>query len=125
MATQYINQATSNATIDGTQVDFSSNNVTAELFDNTSITLVKTQSNTLVVSGGTMTYTVTITNLALAAITNLNFLDTIPTGMTYTTDSFEVGGVSETPTIVGQNLSYTIATLPIGVTVVTFECDVT
>jgi uncharacterized repeat protein (TIGR01451 family) len=125
MATQYINQATANVTVDGQEINFASNSVTSELFDETSVTLVKTQSSDLVVSGGTITYTVIITNLSLAALTDFNFLDTIPTGMTYINGSFEVNGTPETPNITGQDLSYQFTTLPIGVTTVTFDCDVT
>lgn len=124
MATLFTNKATSNATVLGQTVTFESNEVTSELFDNASVTLLKTQSSLLVVSGGKLTYTVTITNLSIAPITNFNFLDTIPVGLTYAPGTFTVGGVSQTPTVVGQDLSYTIASLPIGPTIVIFECDV-
>lgn len=124
MATQYINQATSNVTIDEQEIDFTSNTVTAELFDDTSVTLEKSQSSDIVVSGGTITYTFVITNLSISALTDFNFLDTIPTGMTYAAGSFEVNATPETPTISGQDLSYQFATLPTGATTVTFDCDI-
>ncbi len=124
MATQFSNKATSNVVVDGQTVNFSSNTVVAELFDSSSVTLVKSQNTPLVVSGGTITYTVVITNLALTPVTNFNFLDTIPTGMSYKTGTFTVNGTSQSPTVTGQNLSYVITTLATGVTTVVFECDV-
>lgn len=124
MATQFVNEASSTATIDGSEIEFTSNSVTAELLDDTSLTLVKTQSQDLVVSGSTITYTIVITNNATAALTDVDFSDTIPTGLTYTTDSFTVNGVSETPTVSGQDLTYTISSLSVGATVIIFSVTV-
>ncbi|MDD3303976.1 MAG: hypothetical protein PHP54_03570 [Clostridia bacterium] len=125
MATQYVNQATSNVTISGQQVNFSSNSVTAQLLDTTLVTLVKTQSSALVVSGGSITYSIAITNLSLSPITNFNFQDIIPTGMTYQTGTFKINAATQTPVIAGQNLSYVFTTLPIGLSTVSFTCNVT
>ena len=124
MATQYMNQATASVTINGQEVNFESNTVIAELFGDTSVTLLKTQSSNIVVSEGTITYTIIITNNAIDSVSNFNLLDTIPTGMTYVDESFEVNEVAETPTIVDQELSYQFAILPTGVTTITFDCDV-
>lgn len=124
MATQFTNQAVGKATVGGTDFTFDSNPVISELFDNASVTLTKAQNISIVVSGGTITYTITITNLSLSPITNFIFEDTIPTGMSYATGTFTVGGVSQTPTIASQLLSYTIASLPLGITIVTFVCNV-
>lgn len=124
MATQYSNQSTSDVTIEGQKVSFQSNTVVSELFTDASVTLAKTQNVDLVVSGGSITYTIVITNLSLTALTNFNLLDTIPTGMSYTASSFKVNGSAQTPTITNQDLSYQFATLPVGVTTVTFDCTV-
>lgn len=124
MATQYNNQAKSQVTIDGQTVNFSSNTITASLLDINSITLVKSQDKALVVSGGTINYTIVITNLNLTPISNFTFADAIPAGMTYATGTFKVNTAVQTPTIAGQNLSYVISSLALGVTTITFTCNV-
>lgn len=124
MATQYMNQATASVTIHGQEMNFESNTVIAELFEDTSVTLLKTQSSNIVVSEGTITYTIIITNNAIDSVSNFNLLDTIPNGMTYVDESFKINGIADTPTIVDQELSYQFTTLPTGVTTVTFDCDV-
>lgn len=124
MATQFINQATSNVTIAGKEVSFQSNTVTAQLLDSTLLTMVKTQSTELVVSGGTITYTIVITNLSLAPLVNFEFEDIIPTGMSYETGSFRVNGLTKTPVISDQTLSYNFDILPIALTTVSFVCNV-
>lgn len=124
MATQFINKATSTVTVAGQLVNFSSNTVTAELLDSTLVTLVKTQSSDLVASGSTITYTVVITNLSLTILSNFNFSDVIPTGMSYATGTFKVNGTTQTPVITGQDLTYTLTTLPLGITTLTFVCNV-
>ncbi|MNT10363.1 hypothetical protein D3C72_1451900 [compost metagenome] len=124
MATQYTNQSTSNVTIEGQLLNFQSNTVLSELFTDASVTLVKSQSADLVVSGGSITYTIVISNLSLTSLNDFNLLDTIPTGMTYTADSFKVNATAQTPTINNQDLSYNFETLPVGVTTVTFDCTI-
>ena len=72
--------------------------------------------------GDTLTYTLTITNLALSALTNLPLTDTIPQGAAYQTDSFKVNGTAAAPTVTGNTLTYTIPTVPAaGTAVVTFQ----
>ncbi|WP_434688211.1 DUF11 domain-containing protein [Hungatella sp. SB206] len=46
-------------------------------------TVVKAVDKLTASIGETLTYTVTITNLGLSALTNLPFSDTIPAGATY------------------------------------------
>lgn len=124
MATQFVNKATGDVIVNGQTVNFTSNTVTAELFDVNSITLVKSQLPDLVTSGGKISYTITITNTSLYEVDNFNFLDTIPDGMTYATGTFKVGDQVQTPTVTGQDIGYTFDKLPVGITIVTFECDV-
>ena len=121
MATKFINEAVASATVDGTDLDFTSNNVTAELFDSDTLSLLKSQNTDIVVSGGTLTYTIVITNTGTVELENVIFSDVIPTGLTYDADSFTVNGGAQTPTVEGQNLSYTIANLPSGDTTVVFS----
>ena len=124
MATQFINQATSAINIDGQELAFSSNTVTSELLDDTVLTLVKTQNSSIVASGGTITYTIVISNLSLSNLSDFTLEDIIPTGMSYRPVTFEVNGTAQTPTVSGQFLTYRFATLPVGETIVTFTCAV-
>ena len=72
--------------------------------------------------GDTLTYTITITNLALSPITNLPLTDTIPQGATYQSGSFAVNGTAATPTISGNTLTYTIPSIPAaGTAIATFQ----
>ena len=72
--------------------------------------------------GDTLTYTITISNLALSALTNLPLTDTIADGAVYQPDSFRVNGTAATPTITNNTLTYTIPTIPaVGTAVITFQ----
>lgn len=76
--------------------------------------------------GETLTYTVTITNVSLTALSDLPFTDTLPQGCTYLTDTFKVNDVSAVPTVAGSTLSYTIPSVPAaGSAVITFQVQVT
>lgn len=61
--------------------------------------------------GDTLTYTVTVTNQSLSALTDLPFTDTLPAGCSYVADSFTVGGTAATPTVTGNTLTYTIPSI--------------
>lgn len=75
--------------------------------------------------GDTLTYTVTITNVSLSALTNLPFSDSLPAGGTYVTDSFKVNGAAATPTLNANTLTYTIPNIAAGGTaVLTFQVKV-
>lgn len=74
-------------------------------------TIVKAVDKVVASIGDTLTYTITITNIAIGPITNLPFSDVIPTGSTYITDSFSVAGTSVTPTISSNTISYTIPSI--------------
>lgn len=75
--------------------------------------------------GDTLTYTITITNLALTTLTNLPFSDTVPSGSNYVDGSFKVNGSTVTPQINNNILTYTIPSVPIsGVTTIEFEVTI-
>lgn len=75
--------------------------------------------------GDTLTYTITITNIALSPITNLAFTDTIAAGATYIASSFALNGTAATPTVNGNTLSYTIASIAaLGTAVITFQVKI-
>ncbi len=75
--------------------------------------------------GDTLTYTVTITNIALSAITNLPFTDILPAGSTFVTGSFTANGTAATPTLTSNTLAYTIPTIPaLGITALQFQVKI-
>lgn len=76
-------------------------------------TILKTVDKLTAVIGETLTYTIVITNLALSAITDLPFADTIPDGAEYITDSFTLNGSPVSPTITGGVINYTIPSIGI------------
>lgn len=101
-------------------VETASNTVTTLL--NLPPTLVKTVDLLTAVIGDTLTYTVVITNLNLAALSNIAFTDIIPTGCEYVPGSFKLNGSAVTPTIAGQTLTYTLASLAaLGVATFSFQ----
>ena len=84
-------------------------------------TLLKAVDKLTASIGDTLTYTVTVTNVGLNALTNLPFTDTIPAGATFVaggfflkwgphpiTGSFTVNGAAATPTVTSNTLTYTI-----------------
>ena len=75
--------------------------------------------------GDTLTYTVTITNVALSAVTNLPFTDVVPAGGTFVTGSFTVNGTAATPTLTAGTLTYTIPSIAaLGTATVQFQVKV-
>ena len=79
-------------------------------------TIVKAVDKATASIGDKLTYTVTITNLSLSALTNLPFTDTLPAGVTYVTDSFTVNSTKATPTVTSSTLTYTIPSIAAGAT---------
>lgn len=88
-------------------------------------TLVKSVDKLTANIGDTLTYTLTVTNLSLSALTNLPLSDTIPAGASYLADSFKVNGTAATPTVTNNTLTYTIPSIPAsGTALVTFQVSV-
>lgn len=88
-------------------------------------TLVKSVDKLTANIGDTLTYTLTVTNLSLSALTNLPLSDTIPAGASYLADSFKVNGTAATPTVTNSTLTYTIPSIPAsGTALVTFQVSV-
>lgn len=88
-------------------------------------TIAKTVDKLSASIGDTLTYTVTVTNVSLSAITNLPFTDTLPLGALYLTDTFKVNGSPATPTVANNTLTYTIPSIPAAQSaVITFQVQV-
>lgn len=88
-------------------------------------TILKTVDKATAAIGDVLTYTVTITNVGLTALTNIPFTDVIPTGATYLASSFKLNGTAATPTITSNTLTYTIPSIAaLGVAVITFQVTV-
>lgn len=88
-------------------------------------TITKAVDKLTAVVGDTLTYTITVTNLALSPLSNIPFTDIIAEGATYVADSFKLNGSSATPTVTDQTLSYTIASIAaLGVATIQFQVTV-
>lgn len=88
-------------------------------------TIVKAVDKLTASIGEKLVYTVTVTNVALSAITNLAFTDIIPTGSNYVEGSFKVNSASATPQINGSTLTYTIPNIAaLGTAIIQFEVTV-
>lgn len=89
-------------------------------------TIVKAVDKLTAGIGDTLTYTVTITNLGLSAITNLPFTDNLPAGSSFVAGSFTSNGAAVTPTISANTLTYTIPSIPaLGTEILQFQVNVT
>lgn len=88
-------------------------------------TLLKAVDKLVASIGDVLTYTVTVTNVGLTAITNLPFTDVLPDGSTYVTSSFKLNGAAATPTLTGNTLTYTIPNIAaLGTASLTFQVTV-
>lgn len=88
-------------------------------------TILKTVSSALASIGDVLTYTVAVANLGLTAMSSLPFTDVLPHGVTYVDGSFTLNGGTVTPTINGQTLTYTIASIAaLGTATITFRATV-
>jgi len=99
------------------------NSNTAETLLLLAPTITKSVDNATASVGDTLTYTVVITSVSLALITNLPFTDVIPEGATYIADSFTVNTVAATPTLTGNTLTYTLPSL-LGLAIATIQFQV-
>ncbi len=87
--------------------------------------IVKTVDKPIANLEDVLTYTITISNVSLSAITNLSFADPIPVGSTYVDGSFMVNGVTVTPVITADTLTYTIPSIAIlGTCIIKFQVNV-
>lgn len=79
------------------------------------LTLCKYQNDTTknitVVSGDIITYKITIENENDTQIYNVEFSDTLDSGVEYVDGSFKVDNGTVTPEVDGQTIEYTIPTL--------------
>ncbi len=88
-------------------------------------TILKAVDKPLASVGQVLTYTVTVTNVALGELTNLPFTDALPEGTTYVADSFKVNGTAATPTVTGNTLTYTIPQIAaLGVATLQFQVTI-
>lgn len=88
-------------------------------------TILKTVSSPLASIGDVLTYTVAVANLGLTAMSSLPFTDVLPEGVTYVDGSFTLNGGTVTPTLTGQTLTYTIASIAaLGTATITFQATV-
>lgn len=75
--------------------------------------------------GEIITYTVTILNASLDAMTNLPFTDAVPAGATYIVDTFELNGTPASPTVTNNVITYTIPTVAaLGTATIEFQATV-
>lgn len=108
-------------TYDGNQID--SNSVSTILL--VAPTLLKAVDKLTASIGETITYTVTITNVGLSALTDLPFADNIPAGASYVTDSFTINGTAATPTVENNTLTYTVPSIAaLGIATIRFQVNV-
>lgn len=108
-------------TYDGNTID--SNSVSTLLLLPPAV--VKVVDKVIASIGETLTYTVTVTNVALGPLTDIPFTDTIPNGATYVSDSFKVNGAAVTPILTGNTLTYTIPNIAaLGIASIQFQVEV-
>lgn len=88
-------------------------------------TIVKTVDKNFANRGEIVSYSITISNISLQAMTYLEFSDSLPEGCTYMVDTFRVDNVVKTPTITDNTITYTIDSIDIGgTTTITFQVTV-
>ena len=88
-------------------------------------TITKTVDKLTANVGDKLVYTITVSNVSLSPVTNIPFTDIIAAGATYVTDSFKVNSTAATPTINGQTLSYTIASIAaLGTATIQFQVTI-
>lgn len=88
-------------------------------------TVLKAVDKLVASLGDTLTYTITIANISLSAITNLPFTDILPAGCTFVSGSFTVNNGAITPTQTSNTLTYTIPSIPaLGTAIIQFQVKV-
>ncbi|MEZ6136941.1 MAG: SdrD B-like domain-containing protein [Pirellulaceae bacterium] len=105
---------TNTATVSGTETEVTTtnNSATATTTVTPRVDLVITKSDSLdpVAAGGTLTYTLTVTNNGPSAATNVAVTDNLPTGLTFVSGTSSVGTLTNN----GNNVSVAIPTLASG-----------
>ena len=85
-------------------------------------TITKTVDKSVASIGEILNYTVTIGNESEVPISGVTFSDSIPVGSNYVTGSFEINGVSATPSVSGNTISYVIPSIDAsGNSVISFQ----
>ncbi len=88
-------------------------------------TILKTVDKPIASIGEDLNYTITVANLGLTTISDIDFSDAIPEGSTYVEGSFKVDGSPVTPTVESDTISYTIPSIGIlGNKVITFQVHI-
>lgn len=88
-------------------------------------TIIKAVDLATALIGDILTYTITITNTGVPTIPSLPFRDSLPVGCAYLPSSFTVNGTTQTPTLTGNVLTYTISSIPsLAVAVIVFQATV-
>lgn len=101
----------------------SSSNTVTTTINVTTLTLVKSASPEMVKSGDTLTYTTIITNTGNINATNIEFIDTVASELTFVTGSVTIDGTPE-PTY-DPNSGFNLGTLaPAATITVVFETTV-
>ncbi|WP_417749945.1 SdrD B-like domain-containing protein [Rosistilla oblonga] len=100
------------STTSGTELDPTNNSdtETTVLSPEIDLSITKTDSATTVGVGGTLTYTIVVTNAGPSTATGVTLSDPFPAGVTVTSVTSTVGTVTNT----GNNVSGTIGTLAAG-----------
>lgn len=88
-------------------------------------TIVKAVDKLTASVGDTLTYTVTITNVSLSAVSNLPFTDVLPAGTVFVSGSFTANGAAVTPMLTANTLTYTIPSIAaLGTAVLQFQVKI-
>lgn len=87
-------------------------------------TITKTQSQTVLLPDTIQQYTISGTNNTGVGVTLFTLTDVIPVGLAYVSGSFKVDGVTATPTVVANTLTYIFGAWANGTThTFTFQCS--
>ena len=89
-------------------VTIASNEVQSKELD---LTFTKTQSCQYFITGGTITYCIEIDNRSDVEFDSLRWFDVLDNRLTYVNNTFTANGAPKTPTINGQEISWSFATL--------------
>lgn len=87
--------------------------------------IVKAVDKPVASIGEVLTYTITITNVGLNAIPNLEFSDALSSGVEFVEDSFTLNGSPASETLTDNVITFTIPNIvALGVAVITFQVEI-